>query len=238
MTDVIDIKRRFLDSIKLGTGESYLILKDYPNLDFSGLIIKGASKNFAYDPQSEGSRATYISGLINKSKQKDRIINAILTRLKSKKNDYYGLEQMCDLAVQFYKEGNYEAKTALYNRFEKNNLQGYQFCGQDQLMEVDGLSGLMKVAETIGKKIIEENDWEDSWRVDDFQRKNKHITVYTELEKSGKQNKYIEAYYKSICENKSNLSRSRKPIKFSYDLFKSKIYENKFRVFSQKEQMT
>ena len=122
---------------------------------------------------------------------------------------------MCDLAVQFHKEGNCESKKALYNSFERNNVEGYQFCGQDQLIEVDGLNGLMKVAETIGKKIIEENDWEESWRVDDFQKKNKQIAVYNELEKSGKQNKYIEAYYKSTCENKSNLSRRRKPINLS-----------------------
>ena len=67
MTDIADIKRRFFNSIKRGTGVSYLIFKDYPNLDFSGLIIYGASKNFACDPHSEGSRAKYISGLINKS---------------------------------------------------------------------------------------------------------------------------------------------------------------------------
>lgn len=132
----------------------------------------------------------------------------------------------------FFKSGYTEAKTALYNRFEKNTLEGYEFCGKAQLMEIGGIKGILKVAEIVGRKILEENDSEDSYLIDTFQKKHKDISVYAELAKAGKKNKFIEAYRKSIIENKWTFSKRRKFTKFSYELVKEKIESNKFRVIS------
>ena len=233
MTDhSTNIKRQFFNSLKRGTGEAYLILQGNPKIDFSDSIIKGAITNYAYDQQSEGSRAVYIYQFIKKVKQKDKIIKAVLTKLQVEKKDYWNLDQMCDLAVLFFKAGHTEAKTALYNRFDKNTLEGYEFCGKEQLMEIDGINGILKVAEIVGKKIIEENDSEDSYLIDTFQKKHKDLSVYAELAKASKKNKFIEAYHKSILENKWAFSKRRKFTKFSYELVKEKIESNKFRVIS------
>jgi hypothetical protein len=193
MTNTADTKRQFFNSLKRGTGEAYIILTNNPTIDFSDLIIKGATTNFSYDQQSEGSRANYIYRLIQKSKQKDKIIKAVLVKLQSEKSDYYGLDQMCDLAVKFYKAGYHESKTILYNRFEKSNLKGYEFFGQDQLIKIDGVKAVLKVAEVVGKTLFKNpNDYEDSWRIDDFQKRNKTIDIYKELKNAGKKNKYIK----------------------------------------------
>ena len=124
-----EFKKKFLNSLKRGTGEAYLIIQDHPTIDFSDLIVKGATVSFTYDQQCEGSRAKYIFRLFKKSKQKDKIVNAVLTKLQSEKTDYWSLEQMCDLAVLFFKAGYIQAKEALYNRFEKTSDDGYEFCG-------------------------------------------------------------------------------------------------------------
>jgi len=235
MTNILDIKQQFFNSLKRGTGEAYLILKSNSIIDFSDLIIKGAITNYAIDQQSEGSRANYIYKLIQKSKQKDKIVKAVLTKLQSEKNDYYGLDQMCDLAVKFYKAGYLESKNALYIRFEKNRLMGYQFCGQEQLMEIDGIKGVLKVAEFIGRTLCENpDDYEDSWRIDDFQKKNKTIDVYKELKNAGKENKDIKTYYESILKNKWVLSKQigKKIKRFTYEIIKEKIDSNKLRVLS------
>jgi hypothetical protein len=227
-----NIKQQFFNSLKRGTGEAYLILQANPNIDFSDFIIKGATVNFAYDPQCEGTRAKYIFKLFKKAKQKDKIVNVVLSKLQSEKTDYWSLDQMCDLAILFFKAGHTQAKSALYNRFEKASDDGYELCGQDQLMEIDGINGVLKVAEVVGKKILEQNDWEDSWHVDNFQKKNKSLSVYKELQKAGKRNKFIAAYYKSILDNKWNLPKRRKITRFSYDLVKERIETNKFRAIS------
>jgi len=140
---------------------------------------------------------------------------------------------MCDLAVKFNKAGHVEAKTALYNRFEKNIINGYEFCGQEQLMEIDGVNGVLKVAEVIGKTLFENpDDYEDSWRIDDFQKRHKKIDIYKELKNAAKKSKFIKAYYESITKNKWNLPQHKKITRFSYEIIKDKIDNNKLRVLS------
>lgn len=68
MNDTTDIKRQFFNSLKLGTGEAYLIAKNNPHIDFSNQIIKGVLNIYAYDGQSEGNRAQYIFDTISTSK--------------------------------------------------------------------------------------------------------------------------------------------------------------------------
>lgn len=233
MNDTANIKQQFFDSLKRGTGEAYILLKENRHIDFSDLIIKGAIKNYSYDNQSEGSRADYIYRLIRNSKQKDKIVKSILTKLLSEKNDDYGLDQMCDLAVKFYKAGYSEAKQVVYKRFEKNILEDYAFCGTEAMMELHGVEGVLKVAELVGEILIENpDDYESSWRIDDFQKRNKQVEIYKELEKASSTNKFIKAYYNSIIENKWTLPRHRKIKRFTYELVKEKMESKRFGFLS------
>jgi hypothetical protein len=235
MTDTTNIKRQFFDSLKRGTGEAYFILKGNPTIDFSNDIIKASLTNFSYDRQCEGSRAKYIYGLIKLSKQQNKIIDKILDKLVDKKDDWYGLDQMCDLAVMFAEKGNEKVRPILYERFQKNLIEDYEFCGQDALIELDGMKGLLIVAELIGKTLLNDpEDEEYSYRVDNFQKKNKSIKVYAELEKAGKKNKYIKAYLTSILKDKNTQTKKHTKIKrWSYELVKEKIDLNRFRVLSE-----
>lgn len=233
MNDTANIKQQFFDSLKRGTGEAYILLKGNRHIDFSNLIIKGAIKNYSYDNQSEGSRADYIYRLIRNSKQKDKIVKSVLTKLLSEKNDDYGLDQMCDLAVKFYKAGYSEAKQVVYKRFEKNILEDYAFCGTEAMMELHGVEGVLKVAELVGEILIENpDDYESSWRIDDFQKRNTQVDIYKELEKASSTNKFIKAYFNSIIENKWTLPRHRKIKRFTYELVKEKMESKRFGFLS------
>ncbi len=233
MNETQEIRKRFLHAVKLGTGGSYLLMKEYPRMDFSKEIIKGAVNNFAYDSQSEGSRSKYIYRLIKKSNNKEEINRKLLDVIVDTKEDYWGLYQLFDLAVLIHKDGNLKALESIIARFEKNRLEEYDFCGQEQLMEIGGIEELLIVAETIGEILYTDKDAnEDSWTVDEFQKRNKSIDVNDILKKKGKDNKFIKAYYDSIIKNKCKPYRKIKPIKYSYELIKDKIQANKFRFIS------
>ena len=91
MNDTTNIKRQYLNSLKCGTGEAYLIAKENPNIDFSPYIIKGALRNYAYDGQSEDSRAQYIFDLISLSNKKEKIRKVVLNGLATEQNDTWSL---------------------------------------------------------------------------------------------------------------------------------------------------
>ena len=223
MTDNKTIRQRFKSSIRRGTGEAYLIMQDNSTTNFSGDIIKAALKNFAYDRQSEGSRAFYISELIAISKHLDKIRNAIFKGLATEQEDCWALVQLFDLAAIFAMQGDTYAKQAIYNRFNNNSLKDSVWAGEDAVIKIDGMEGLKYVAEVKGKIIANDPDeWEDSWTVDFFQEKNPNINVYKILEEAGKSNKYIKVYLDTIKQSKLE-SAKRERTKYNYATVTEKI---------------
>jgi hypothetical protein len=87
MTNTKELKQQFRSSIKRGTGEAHLLMQHNPTTNFSAEIIKAALTPLSYDPQCEGSRATYLWELIKLSKQQDKIRTAILHGLANEQED-------------------------------------------------------------------------------------------------------------------------------------------------------
>jgi hypothetical protein len=87
MQNDITIKRRFRSSVRRGTGEAHLLIRAFPDLDFSREIIIACLKNFAYDGQCESSRAPYLYELISLSVKKEKIRQSILKGIAKHKND-------------------------------------------------------------------------------------------------------------------------------------------------------
>ena len=216
MTDIADIKRQFLNSLKRGTGEAYLLVKDNPNIDFSNQIIKGALNIYAYDGQCEGNRAQYIFDIISISKQKSKIRKAILKGLATEQDDTWNLTHLFALAKLYAQQNDTEAKQAIYNRFLTNPIEGSDWVGAYEILELDGLNGLFYVAEKFGKH-IEQNpdDWQDDWIVKRFQEENKKIKVSEELKKKAETNNFIHIYLDNIKRTKSSQENHKiKPTKY------------------------
>lgn len=220
------VRQRYKNAIKRGTGETYLLMKANPNIDFSSDIIKAALTNLSYDNQSEGSRANYVFELIELSNQKEKIRQAILKALSTERQDTWALDQLFDLAAKFAIQGDKEAKKAIYKRYYKKTIQGSEWVGQDALLEIDGLEGLKHIAETKGKVILKDpEEWEDSWIVDYFQEQNPTINVYKELEKASKGNKFIKTYLNTIKKHKAKFQKNERP-KYNYQTVSEKINSN------------
>src|ERR1035437_6257144 len=203
MKNAVYIKRQFYNSLKRGTGEAYLIAKENPTIDFSNLIIKGALKNFAYDGQSENSRAQYIFDLISTSKKKEKIRKAVFQGLKEEDNDTWSLTHLFDLVKLYAQNGDKEAKQAIYDRFLNNTNETADWVGNEEILELDGFDGLKIIAGEFGKR-IEQNpdDLQDDYMIGNFQENHKELDVLKELEKEAEQNKYIRIYLENISKSK------------------------------------
>jgi hypothetical protein len=218
------IQERFRSSIERGTGEAHLILKENLDIDFSRFIIKASIRNCAYDPQCEGDRSIYLSELISISPQKEAIIEELLKILLNKRSDDWGLVQLFELVRLFAEDGNLKAREILLKRFEKNSKPSYQFAGQHSIIALEGISGLIKVAEIRGKILMQDKeDWEDSWVIDDFQSANRRLKVYDILEKEAKSNVYIKTYLDSVKNHIWSLPKRQKRKKYSYKVLNEKI---------------
>ncbi len=232
MPDNKIIKQRFKSSIRRGTGEAHLIIKSNPTVDFTADIIKASLKNYAYDGQSEGSRALYISQLISLSAKQDKIRNAILQGLATEQKDTWALVQLFELATIFAKNGDVEAKKAIYKRFFRKIIDGSDWCGYASIIELDGLAGLKYIATTIGKS-LERNieDWQDSSIIQHFQTDNSSINAMQELEEASKENHFIKFYLDNVKRTEDGRENYQRPVvSINYETVKERINDEKRRV--------
>jgi len=216
MTDTADIKRQFLNSLKRGTGEAYLIAKNNSDIDFSTQIIKGVLNNFAYDGQCEGDRAQYIFDIISISTQKEKIRKSVLHGLATEQNNTWNLTHLFALAKLYAQQNDTEIKQAIYDRFLNNPIEGSDWVGAYEILELDGLNGLFCVAEKFGKYIKQNpENWQDDWIIQRFQEERENIKVSEELKKKAKTNKFIRIYLDNIKRTKSSQKNYKtKPTKY------------------------
>jgi len=216
MTNIDILKRQFLHALKRGTGEAYLIVKEHPKVDFSNQIIQGVLNIFAYDGQCESDRATYIFEIISISKQKDKIRKAVLQGLANEQNNSWNLTHLFALAKLYAQQNDAEAKEAVYNRFLNNPIEGSDWVGAYEIIELDGFNGLFYVAEKFGKYIEKHpDDWQDDNIIRHFQTEHQNIQVYEELKMKAQTNKFIGLYLDSIQRTETDLKAQRtKPQKY------------------------
>lgn len=239
MTTTTDIKKRFFDSLKRGTGEAYLIAKENPTIDFSTYVIKGALRNYAYDGQSEPSRAQYILDLYSISDRKDKIRKAILKGLENEQEDTWSLTHLFDLAKLFAQQGDQEMRNAIYERFYNNSIEGSDWVGYSEILKLDGLKGLIYIAEKIGK-YLEQNpdDVQVDWILKSFQEENPDLNVNETLENLAKENNYIHIYLENIKRTRASQEKHKqKPIKYK-DIVDEVLNSNPFISSRRKRNLT
>lgn len=239
MTTTTEIKKRFFDSLKRGTGEAYLIAKENPTIDFSTYVIKGALRNYAYDGQSEPSRAQYIFDLYSLSNKKDKIRNAIINGLATEQEDTWSLTHLFDLAKLFAQQGDQEMRDAIYHRFCSNPIEGSDWVGYSEILELDGFQGLIYIAEKFGK-LINQNpeDWQDDWIIKHFQEENPDLKVTETLENLAKENKHIRIYLENIKRTKASQEKHKpKPIKYK-DIIDEVLNSKPFISFRRKRNLS
>ena len=196
--DDLVLKKNFFEAAKRGTGEAYLIIRDHPKIDFSKELIKVCIKNYAYNGQCESSRAPYLFNLIALSNKQEKIKSRIIQRLAVEDRDTWTLVQLFDLAKIFAQNGSNDAREAIYNRYLTKPVNGSDWAGYAQIVELDGLKGLFYFAEKLGRA-IESNpsDFFDDYFIDRFQKNNPDINLIEKLESAAETNHYIRLFLKA-----------------------------------------
>ena len=202
----------FRSSIRRGTGEAYLLINKHKGIDFSDEIIKACLKNFAYDGQCESSRAGYLFELILLSNQR-KIRSKILHALATEQKHTWALTQLFDLAKLFALQGDHEAKQAIYGRFFTNPIDGSDWVGYSEIIDLDGLDGLLFIADKFGKGLqANPDDWHDDMAINYFKENNPDVDPIKALAQAAKANLNIQRYLNSIEQTLNAKSAKSRPV--------------------------
>ncbi len=178
--------------MKRGTGEAFLIVREHPGIDFTNEIMEGALRNFAYDGQSEPERASYILGLMQHCSGSEMIKKAVIDALATENDDTWTLTHLFAQTKLFAASGDVSAHEAIYRRFLNKPIEGSEWVGYQEILELDGLKGLFYIAEAYGKMLESKpGSWTDDMIVKHYQALNQEINVWEQLEKESKQNSNV-----------------------------------------------
>ncbi len=146
---------------------------------------------------------------------------------------------MFDLVKLYAKQGDIEAKKAMYNRFLTNPIQGSDWVGYKEILELDGLKGLIYIAEKFGK-IIKQNpeDWQDGSIIKHFQDNNPDINVTYELEKITKTNKYVKIYLDNIKRTENNWKKHKSKPQIFNGIIDEVLNSKPFISFKRRKQLS
>ena len=177
MPTVRQLQRQFHHAARLGLGRAYLLAQAHPEVDFSAAIIDVARRNYAYDRQSEGSRADYAFGLYQLAARprQTRIRREVLRALTSAQvDDVWDAVQLLRLARLLAEHGHAPATAlkAIYRRFELEQRSSYaDWAGTEEIMALDGALGLQYIARAYGRQLAldPEQSYDDSL-LRDFQQ--------------------------------------------------------------------
>lgn len=215
----------FSDVLQKGLGRAFKYVKQFDELEIRDHLLDACLHNLAYDAQCESRSAKWLFDLIhstgNSEFYRDKIFEALPTT-----NDFWDLKQLYDLVLIWAKQGNLEAREIIYRAYKQQKLNE-SWLGGEQIIKLDGIHGLLKVAEIFGARLLEDNElWEDNSLINLACKNHDSSKVKSTLEKEALNNIKIAAYLKAVksYEDIADLKHNRnKNKKFELDYILQKI---------------
>jgi hypothetical protein len=167
---------RFASYLFQGLGRPYLYLQQHDSAPFVAALLRACLYNPIYDRQCEGSRTTYLYGLIQLTTIASWFRQQILDAL-SDPDDDMDLEQLCDFALIYAQTGDATARRVLYEQAGEHASTG-ETTGAYQLIDLDGVAGFLFIVNRLGEALQSGHEpWDDASLLTHLESTNPKITL-------------------------------------------------------------
>ena len=158
---------QFRKAINLGLGRVILYLRNHLWKPHAQAIEHVCLHNTAYDPQCEGSRAEYVYEIVRLTYNPQHFADIVVAGLLQS-HAHWDTDHLFDLAGLFAKNGFTGVREAMYEKFRQDNA-AERFIGAEQIVSLDGNSGLLFVVDRIGKSLEANPDyWVDDALIHEY----------------------------------------------------------------------
>ncbi len=144
--------------LQKGLGRAAVYLKAHDARLRREPLLHACTHNITYDPQCEDSRAPYLLDLIEISGEvefyRDRITDAL-----SSDDEELDIGQMFEIVGRFANQSSV-VRNAMYAAFEKHGFVNAGLGAADQLVILDGMSGLLFAMQSFGEVEPDDRPWQ------------------------------------------------------------------------------
>lgn len=191
-------EQAFHHAITNGLGRAILWLRANPWRPHADAIAEVCLHNTAYDPQCEGSRAEYVHEIVALTDARERFAETAVACLLGGPESYWDTEHLFHLCRLFAQDGYAPARTALYERFGRSHPED-PFLGDDEIVALDGIAGLVFVMERVGRHLAEDRDyWVDDGLVREVEARFGSDAVASAIREAAANNADVARYMEAV----------------------------------------
>lgn len=174
-------------------------------------VLDACVHNRAFDPQLEGSRVSWLIEILTAADAIDRLQAPILRALRNSM-DVWDLCQLCDFAEYFAGRGVEEAKAELYRVLDHGGDLQAPWLAQEQIIRLEGLDGLLRIAERRGAAIRRgEDEWDLLQLVRDAERHHPPESVAAALASAESASPDIREFIARLEDERREVERAKRP---------------------------
>ena len=199
---------QFGEAIQKGLGRAFIQVRDSGAQELRDDILNACLHNLAYDSQCEGSRAEWLLAIADLTGEPQFYKELILAALPDATEKLWDARQLIELAAVLARRGSDRARRAIYERFELQEFASW--IGAGQIVEIDGIEGLLHVAEIIGAKLLQNTDsWEDNYLVLEASELYGKEAVMAALSQGAETSANVRAYLDEVNKRADFLSANK-----------------------------
>lgn len=114
-------KKGFREAMIRGLGRCVLELDSTEDVEqYREIVLWGCTHDLSYDTQCEGTRAWYMRELVRRFQEENSFVEAVIRKLlQHRSNGGWEFSHYCELLGLFAREGNGQAITALWEKYDE-----------------------------------------------------------------------------------------------------------------------
>lgn len=204
-------REEFCRALRKGMGRAAAHLREHGSQGVEADILHACVNSLGYDPQCEGTRGEWLWRLLDSVGMKEVARPRILQALRdaTAQSNTWTVSQLFVLAQLYAEQGDPEARQVIYDRFDQQFREDWQ--GRDEIVSLDGLDGLVRVARVLGGRLLREPGyWLDDFMLSGAIEKFGEEAVMAALGELANTDVNVRAFLGEMQRQKSNANQVQK----------------------------
>ncbi len=209
-------REQFAAALHTGHGRAPLHVGQCGAQGFEDLVLDACTRSLVFDEQSEGTRAGWLSSLLEHAGLRDRaravVVSALDTLRPGAASDLWTVVQLLRMALIFAQEGHDDCRRMILDTFERQDFNE-SWVGGEELIILDGVDGFLRAAEVVGARLLRGSGyWEDAHLLDFAADHHGREAVLRALNEGAVHNERLRAYRDEIRRHEDRIGARHKDL--------------------------
>lgn len=197
----------FAAALRTGHGRALQQVRLHGVQGLGDTLIDACVRCVTYDPQCEAPRAPWLFSMVECSGLQARLVLALgilLEQAPTEDDDHRDLTLRSAMLRCLASAGSADARSLLYRSLVRLPGTSADVIAADDIVELDGIAGLVHVARQMGRWILEDpRFWVDDWLIEECKMSGGAPAALAALEREAATDPHVARYLQALAETRA-----------------------------------